>query len=95
MTFRFFRTEHFIYAACNLPEEIDLKLEKCLKLLEENPKHPSLKTHKVKNARGDFGGDIFEAYIDKQYRLTWEYGNQKGMIVLRNCGNHNDCLQSP
>jgi len=93
--FRLNRAERFIKSASKLPSSVLNKLAKCLLLLENNPKHPSLRTHKVKNAIGTFHGDVFEAYIDNQYRLTWEYGNQQGMIVLRNCGNHDDCLNDP
>ena len=68
---------------------------KTFRLLSENPRHPALKTHKVQNAIGDFGGDIFEAYVTKKYRLTWEYGPDQGMITLRNIDNHDECLQKP
>lgn len=59
------------------------------------PRHPSLKTHKVQNAIGFFEGDVFEAYVTKKYRLTWEYGPDQGMITLRNIDNHDACLKNP
>ncbi len=67
--------------------------KKTLKLLSENPRHPSLKTHKVEKTVGDFSGDVFEAYVTKKYRLTWEYGPDQGMITLRNIDNHDECLK--
>lgn len=67
--------------------------KKTLKLLSENPRHPSLKTHKVEKVTGDFGGDVFEAYVTRKHRLTWEYGPDQGMITLRNIDNHDDCLK--
>lgn len=79
----------------DLPAEIREAVAKTLRLLSENPRHPSLKTHKVQKAIGDFGGDIFEAYVTKKYRLTWEYGPDQGMIALRNVDNHDDCLKKP
>ena len=69
--------------------------KKALRFLSENPRHPSLKTHKVQKAIGDFGGDVFEAYVTQKYRLTWEYGPDQGMITLRNIDNHDECLEKP
>ncbi|MBI3296572.1 MAG: hypothetical protein HYZ75_00295 [Elusimicrobia bacterium] len=60
-----------------------------------NPRHPSLRTHPVEGAVGDFGTKVFEAYVSEKYRLTWEYGPKKGDITLRNVDNHDDCLASP
>lgn len=78
-----------------LPAAILDAAKKTLRLLSENPRHPSLKTHKIQKAVGDFGGDIFEAYVTKKYRLTWEYGPDQGMITLRNIDNHDECLEKP
>ncbi len=66
-----------------------------LEFLEENPRHPSLQTHQIKNAVGDFGGKVFEAYVNEKYRLSWEYGASRGEVVLRNVDNHDDCLKHP
>ncbi len=78
-----------------LPSEVLIAAKKTLRLLAENPRHPSLKTHKMQKAVGDFGGNIFEAYVTKKYRLTWEYGPNQGMITLRNVDNHDECLAKP
>ena len=78
-----------------LPPDALEAAKKTLRFLAENPRHPSLKTHKVQKAVGDFGGDVFEAYVTKKYRLTWEYGPDQGMITLRNIDNHDDCLEKP
>jgi mRNA-degrading endonuclease YafQ of YafQ-DinJ toxin-antitoxin module len=67
--------------------------KKTLSFLSKNPKHPSLKTHKVYHAVGNFGGDVFEAYVTMKCRLTWEYGPEQGMITLRNIDNHDQCLK--
>ncbi len=76
-----------------LPLPVKEAAKKTLRLLAENPRHPSLKTHKVHKAVGDFGGDVFEAYITQKYRLTWEYGPHQGAITLRNVDNHDECLK--
>lgn len=76
-----------------LPEAVREAARKALKLLTDNPRHPSLKTHKVEKAVGEFKGDVFEAYVTQKYRLTWEYGPDQGMISLRNIDNHDECLK--
>jgi hypothetical protein len=53
----------------------------CIFRLAENPRHQSLQTHPVRGSRG-----VFEAYVDKSNRLTFEYGDD--CIVLRNHCNH-------
>lgn len=78
-----------------LPVSIREAVKKTLGFLAEDPRHPSLKTHKVQKAVGDFGGDVFEAYVTKKYRMTWEYGPDQGMIAVRNIDNHDDCLKKP
>jgi len=69
-------------------------IDKAVKLMVENPKHPSLNTHKAKNAKAKYsvgGKDIFIAYATKNIRFTFEYGPDPGMISLRNCGPHDKC----
>ncbi len=95
MPFTLVPTDHFLSRAERLTEEVYQQLKKQILLLEQNPRHPSLKTHEVKNTIGSFGGKIFEAYINKQYRFTWEYGKQRSEIILRNVDNHDECLQRP
>jgi len=69
-------------------------IDKALKLLSANPRHPSLNAHKAKNVGGKYaqgGDDVFIAYASKQLRFTFEYGPKPGMIALRNCGYHETC----
>jgi hypothetical protein len=66
-------------------------VDKAVRFLSANPRHPSLNVHKAKNVRGKYaegGNDIFIAYASKDLRLTFEYGPRPGMIALRNCGHH-------
>ena len=93
MTFRLAIPVPFEAKLKKLPATVREAAKKHLRLLAENPRHPSLKTHKVTQAIGEFGGDVFEAYVTKKYRLTWEYGPDQGMIALRNIDNHDECLK--
>ena len=95
MSFALVSTAHFLSQAEKLPYSVYLQLQKQILLLERNPRHPSLSTHVIKNAIGSYGGKIFEGYVNKQYRFTWEYGERRSEIILRNVDNHDECLKNP
>ncbi|MEE4271339.1 MAG: hypothetical protein V2I67_06680 [Thermoanaerobaculales bacterium] len=61
-------------------------VRKALALLEANPRHPSLNTHKFSSLRGPDGEDVFEAYAEGKtpaaYRIFWIYGPEKGHITI-------------
>ncbi len=50
---------------------------KALRFLTENPKHPSLNTHKFESLIGPAGVEVFEAYAEDKtagaYRIFWCY----------------------
>ena len=54
------------------------QVRKTLALLEANPRHPSLQTHKFKSLQGPNGEEVFEAYVQNQtpgaYRVFFFYG---------------------
>jgi len=54
------------------------QVRKILALLETNPRHPSLQTHKFRSLHGPNGEEIFEAYVQNQtpgaYRVFFHYG---------------------
>jgi len=91
MRFRLLFTKE---AAANLDSlEADKGLSKRLKavrkalgLLEINPRHPSLNTHKYSSLRGPAGEEVFEAYAESgtpaAYRIFWIYGPDKGAITI-------------
>jgi mRNA-degrading endonuclease RelE of RelBE toxin-antitoxin system len=54
-----------------LPGEIKKKFKKQISLLKENPKHPSLKIHKLE------GSEFREFYVDDFYRCVFQ---QEGKI---------------
>ena len=61
-------------------------VRKALALLEANPRHPSLNTHKFSSLRGPKGEEVFEAYAESRtpaaYRVFWMYGPEKGLITI-------------
>lgn len=64
------------------------QVEKCVRLLLDNPKHPGLNTHEYDSIENpyDRNGKVFEAYVQNRtpgaYRLFWCYGPGKGEITL-------------
>jgi hypothetical protein len=59
---------------------------KALAYLEQNPKHPSLNTHKYSSLKGFNDEEIFEAYAENHtpgaYRIFWHYGPEKNVITI-------------
>jgi len=63
-------------------------IDDTIELLIDNPHHPGLHTHKVQGTT-----KIFEAYINDEARLTFEYV-ENSIIFRTNC-NHNTVLKNP
>jgi len=57
--------------------------------LVSDPRHPSLRTKKIKGT-----GSIFEARVDRDIRFTFEYGGSHE-IILRVVGPHDPTLKKP
>jgi hypothetical protein len=62
-------------------------VRKALRLLADNPAHPSLKTHKYDSLSGPDGSEVFEAYAENNtpaaYRVFWSYHPPKtGTITV-------------
>jgi hypothetical protein len=64
------------------------QVKKCIDLLLENPRHPSLNTHEFKSEANPYNKDekIFEAYAQQNtpaaYRVFWCYGPEQGQITI-------------
>jgi len=74
------RTNSFLKDYRNLPPDIQVRVDKQLVFLLENPKHPSLRLKKLK------GTDRFEIRVSKAYRLTLRYVGEH--LELRRVGTH-------
>lgn len=61
-------------------------VRKTLGLLELNPRHPGLQTHKFHSLKGPRNEEVFEAYAEHKtpaaYRVFWCYGPSKGDITI-------------
>ena len=64
------------------------QVEKCVRLLVENPRHPGLHTHEFHSIEHPYspGETVFEAYVQNRtpgaYRLFWCYGPEAGEITI-------------
>lgn len=61
-------------------------VRKVLGLLETNPRHPGLKTHKFSSLKEPGGEEVFEAYAENRtpaaWRIFWYYGPDKKQITI-------------
>jgi len=61
-------------------------VRKALGLLETNPRHPGLNTHKFSSLKGPGGEEVFEAYAENKtpaaWRIFWYYGPDKKQITI-------------
>lgn len=85
---RFRRTERFAKAYRLLQSAIQRKVDKALRLLASDPRHPSLHLKKIQGT-----DDIWEARVDRGYRMTLEIGED--YYLLRNVGKHDETLGNP
>lgn len=75
-------------AKASKAEGLFKQVEKCVRLLLENPRHPGLNTHEFSSIDHpyDSRGKVFEAYVQNRtpgaYRLFWCYGPEKGEITI-------------
>ena len=74
------RTDAFLRDYRALPADIRERIDKQLRLLFEDFRHPSLRLKKLK------GTDRFEILISKGYRLTLRI--EQGVMELRRVGTH-------
>ena len=81
-------TDRFRKAFQKLPPGIQSKVKKALRLLAENPRHPSLRVRKIQGVN-----HIYEGRVDQKYRFSFQFeGDDK---ILRNVDNHDECLKNP
>lgn len=75
-------------AKASKAEGLFKQVEKCVRLLLENPRHPGLNTHEYHSIEHPYRDDekVFEAYVQNRtpgaYRLFWCYGPDKGDITI-------------
>jgi len=81
-------TGRFARQYAHLPKGIQRKVDKALKLLDADFRHPGLRSHPVGSVPG-----VFEAHVDSKYRVTFE--RHGDTFIMRNVDNHDECLRHP
>jgi superfamily I DNA/RNA helicase/mRNA-degrading endonuclease YafQ of YafQ-DinJ toxin-antitoxin module len=66
-----------------LPDQVQRKVVKAIRLLINNPRYPGLNSHPVQSARHS---GVWESYVDRGHRLLWE--RAAGQIYLWRVGPH-------
>jgi len=84
---RLVRTDQFKREFKKLPQHIRKQAIRKLELLIVNPRHPSLRTKKIK---GEIRGykDVFEGSITKNYRFLFRV--EQDSYILLTCGSHDE-----
>lgn len=85
---KFRRTERFVRAYRSLQPPVRLKVDKALRLLAADPRHPSLRLKKIEGT-----GGIWEVRVSLHFRMTLEM--REGYYLLRNVGRHDETLDRP
>ena len=68
------------------------KVQKTFGLLETNPRHPGLRSHKYESLSGPNKDEIWESYVENNtpaaFRLFWFYGPDQGRITVVRISQH-------
>ena len=81
-------TERFLRAYRKLPAHVRAKVDRALRLLDADFRHPGLYAKRIQGTKG-----IYEARVDQRYRLTCQ--REGDVLILRNVGPHDDALDNP
>lgn len=84
---RLLRTERFVKAYQGLQPDLRERVNKTLRLLAADWRHPSLRLKKMQGQ-----SDIWEARVDRDHRLTLEL--HEDTLLLRNVGKHDETLKN-
>lgn len=73
-------------AASKDEQQLYKKWGKALKLLSENPRHPSLRTHDIDALSRRYGIKVWQSYLENRnsraMRIYWVYGPDEDSITI-------------
>jgi mRNA-degrading endonuclease RelE of RelBE toxin-antitoxin system len=84
----FILTSRFRRAYRSLTPEEQKRVQKALRLIDEDLRHPGLRIKRIRGTQG-----IWEARASRSLRLTFEVEGEN--IILRNVGAHDATLKKP
>jgi len=85
---RFVLTDRFNKAYKSLTPEDRGRVQKALRHMCNDLRHPSLRVRRIKGTRG-----IWEARASRSLRITFETAGDT--LILRNVGRHDEALKKP
>jgi len=81
-------SRRFVRAYDRLPSVVQKRVDRALRLLNEDWRHPGLRARRLSGHRG-----IFYARVDRNHRITYE--RRGDLLILRNVGHHDETLKNP
>ena len=81
-------SQRFALAYAELPLDVQRRVDKALRLLEEDFRHPGLRARPVQGTEG-----VYEARVDRRHRMTYHRDGDR--LVMRNVGEHDEALRRP
>jgi len=85
---RLFLTDRFRKAYQSLAADDQGRVQKAIRLISGDLRHPSLRVKRIKGTQG-----IWEARASKSLRITFE--TEGDALILRNVGHHDQTLKKP
>lgn len=64
---------------------LEKRIKKSVLLLSENPRHPSLRTHKPDTKKY---GKRYSSWVIGDLRIIWDYGQKALTIIALDLGGH-------
>ena len=62
------------------------RVNRCLALLEKNPRHPGLHSHKYSVMKTEDNQDVWESYVENNspaaWRVFWYYGPSSNHVTV-------------
>ena len=89
MTFKLIYTNSYIKRASKFAKrhpDLLSQYEKTLKILENDPNHPSLRLHPLKGTLKN----LYSVFINVSYRITLEFFVTEKEIILVDVGHHDE-----
>ncbi|ADK68299.1 conserved hypothetical protein [Olsenella uli DSM 7084] len=80
------QAKHLVGTASKAEERLYAKWGKAMRLLSENPCHPSLRTHDIEALTKRYGQKVWQSYLENRnsgaMRMWWVYGPDEGSITV-------------
>ena len=67
-------------------KDMAVRYEKTIRILQENPHHPSLRLHKLKGAMSEY----YSISINIEYRIIMDFMIVGEVIILLDIGTHDE-----